>query len=128
MNEEFRKEVFKRLEQMGLTKKDLFIREKALHKFLKSELYNSSLNVDIEKELGLIQCRKTDKSIRKIKKPVFIKVNLYTEFKFYINLGHVFRDKNKKVYSMEEVEQLLIDYYENNNINMEENNLICRNI
>ncbi|WEV18643.1 hypothetical protein [Clostridium perfringens] len=116
MNEELRKEVFKRLEQMGLTKKDLFIREKALHKFLKSELYNSSLNVDIEKELGLIQCRKTDKSIRKIKKPVFIKVNLYTVFKFYINLGHVFRYKNKKVYSMEEVEQLLIDYYEKNNI------------
>ncbi|EOU2058761.1 TPA: hypothetical protein K8M70_002185 [Clostridium perfringens] len=116
MDEEFRKEAFKRLEQMGLIKKDLFKREKALHKFLKSELYNSSLNVDIEKDLGLIQCKKTDKSIRKIKKPVFIKVNLYTVFKFYINLGHVFRDKNKKVYSMEEVEQLLIDYYEKNNI------------
>lgn len=116
MNEEFRKEAFKRLEQIGLTKKDLFIREKALHKFLKSELYNSSLNIDIEKDLGLIQCKKTDKSIRKIKKPVFIKVNLYTVFKFYINLGHVFRDKNKRLYSMEEVEQLLIDYYEKNNI------------
>lgn len=116
MNEEFKKEVFKRLEQMGLTKKDLFIREKALYKFLKSELYNSSLNVDIEKDLGLIQCRKTHKSIRKIKNPVIIKVNLYTIFKFYINLGHVFRDKNKRVYPMEEVEQLLIDYYEKNNI------------
>lgn len=116
MNEEFRKEVFKRLEQMGLTKKDLLIREKTLHKFLKSELYNSSLNVDIEKDLGLNQCRKTDKSIRKIKKPIFIKVNLYTVFKFYINLGYVFRDKNKRVYTMEEVEQLLIDYYEKNNI------------
>ena len=117
MNEEgFRKEVFKRLKSMGLSKKDLFIREKTLHKFLKSELYNSSLNVDIEKDLVLIQCRKTDKSIRKIKKPVFIKVNLYTVFKFYINLGYVFRDKNKKVYSMEEVEQLIINYYEKNNI------------
>ncbi len=117
MNEEFRKKkVLKRLEQMGLTKKDLFKREKALQKFYKSEFYKSSLSVDIEKDLGLIQCRKTDKSIRKIKKPVFIKVNLYTVFKFYINLGHVFRDKNKKVYSMEEVEQLLIDYYEKNNI------------
>ena len=62
MNEEgFRKEVFKRLKSMGLSKKDLFIREKTLHKFLKSELYNSSLNVDIEKDLVLIQCRKTDK-------------------------------------------------------------------
>ena len=109
-------EVFKRLEQMGLTKKDLFKREKALHKFLKSELYNSSLNVDIEKDLGLIQCKKTDKSIRKIKKPVFIKVNLYTVFKFYINLGYVFRDKNKRVYSMEEVEQLVIGYYKKSNI------------
>lgn len=116
MNKKFREEAFKRLEQMSLTKKDLFIREKALHKFLKSKLYNSILNVDIEKDLGLIQCRKTDKSIRKIKNPVIIKVNLYTVFKFYINLGHVFRDKNRKVYSMEEVEQLLIDYYEKNNI------------
>ncbi|MCX0380715.1 hypothetical protein LI055_13965 [Clostridium perfringens] len=128
MNEEFRKEVFKSLEQMGLTKKDLFKREKALHKFYNSNLYHDKLIVDIEKDLGLIQCRKTDKSIRVIKNPIIIKVNLYTVFKFYINLGHVFRDKNKKVYSMEEVEQLLIDYYENNNINMEENSLICRNI
>ncbi|MDM0478861.1 hypothetical protein QTH27_13890 [Clostridium perfringens] len=116
MNEKFREEAFKRLEQMGLTKKDLFIREKTLHKFYKSGLYNSSLNVDIEKDLGLIQCRKIDKSIRKINNPVIIKVNLYTVFKFYINLGHVFRDKNKKVYTIEEVEQLLIDYYEKNNI------------
>lgn len=35
MNEKFREEAFKRLEQMGLTKKDLFIREKALHKFIR---------------------------------------------------------------------------------------------
>ncbi len=35
MNEEFIKEAFK---EIGLTKKDLFIREKALHKFLESEL------------------------------------------------------------------------------------------
>lgn len=115
MNEEFRKEVFKRLEQMGLTKKDLFIREKALHKFLKSELYNSSLNVYIEKDLGLIQCRKSHKSIRKIKNPVIIKVNIYTVFKFYINLGYVFRDKNKRVCSMEEIEKLPIGYYKSNN-------------
>ncbi|WP_415337546.1 hypothetical protein [Clostridium perfringens] len=95
---------------MGLTKKDLFIREKELHKFYKSGIYNSSLNVNIEKDLDLIQCRKTDKSIRKIKKPVFIKVNLYTVFKFYINLGNAFR--NNRNYFMEMVEQLLIDYYE----------------
>ncbi|ELC8354810.1 hypothetical protein [Clostridium perfringens] len=116
MSEEFRKEVFKRLEQMGLTKKDLFIKERNLHKFYKSKLDHYKLMVDIEKDLGLVQCKKTDKSIRKIKKPVIIKVDLYTVFKFYINLGHVFRDKNKKVYTMEEVEQLLIDYYEKNNI------------
>ncbi|PVE15076.1 hypothetical protein DDA98_11545 [Clostridium perfringens] len=47
---------------------------------------------------------------------VFIKVNLYYVFKLYINLGHVFRDNNKRVYFMKEVEQLLINYYENNNI------------
>ena len=116
MNEEFRKKVLKRLEQMGLTKKDLFKREKALQKFYKSEFYKSSLSVDIEKDLGLIQCRKTDKRIIKIKNPIIIKVDLYTVFKFYINLGHVFRDGNKKVYTMEEVEQLLINYYEKNKI------------
>lgn len=116
MNEEFRKEVFKRLKEMGLTKKDLLKREKALQKFYKSEFYKSSLSVDIEKDLGLIQCRKTDKSIRIIKNPIIIKVDLYTVFKFYINLGHVFRDKNKKVYSMEEVEQLIINYYKKNNM------------
>lgn len=116
LNEEFRKEVFKRLEQIGLTKKDLFKREKLLQKFYKSECYKSSLSVDIEKDLGLIQCRKTDKSIRIIKNPIIIKVDLYTVFKFYINLGYVFRDKNKKVYSMEEVEQLIINYYEKNNM------------
>ncbi|AQW22416.1 hypothetical protein [Clostridium perfringens] len=116
MNEEFRKEVFKRLEQMGLTKKDLFIKEKNLRKFIKSDLDHYKLIVDIEKDLGLVQCKKTDKSIRKIKKPVIIKVSLYDVFKFYVNLGHVFRDKNRKVYSIEEVEQLLINYYEKNNI------------
>ncbi len=114
--EEFRKEVFKRLEQMELIKKDLFIRERNLHKFIKSNLDYNNLNVDIEKDLGLIQCKKNNKSIRKIKKPVMIKINLYTVFKFYINLGHVFRDENKRVYFMEEVEQLLINYYEKNNI------------
>lgn len=116
MNEEFRKEVFKRLEQMGLTKKDLFKREKALQKFYNSNLDHDKLIVDIEKDLGLIQCRKTNKSVIMIKNPMIIKVDLYTVFKFYINLGHVFRDKNRKVYSMEEVEQLLIDYYEKDNI------------
>ena len=115
MNDEFRKEVFKRLEQMGLAKKDLFKREKALHKFYNSNLDHDKLIVDIEKDLGLIQCKK-NKNIVKIKNPIIIKVDLYTVFKFYINLGHVFRDKNGKVYSMEEVEQLIINYYKKNNM------------
>lgn len=116
MSDELRNEMLKRAEQMGLTKKDLFIKEKNLRKFIKSDLDNYKLIVDIEKDLGLVQCKKTDKSIRKIKRPVIIKVSLYDVFKFYVNLGHVFRDKNKKVYTMEEVEQLLINYYEKNNI------------
>lgn len=115
MSEEFRKEMLKRIEQMGLTEKDILIRERNLHKFYKSKLDHDKLMVDIEKDLGLIQCRK-NKNIVKINNPIIIKVDLYTVFKFYINLGHVFRDNNRKVYSLEEVEQLLIDYYEKHNI------------
>ncbi|XZJ13866.1 hypothetical protein ACSXDV_12815 [Clostridium perfringens] len=58
MNEKFIKEAFKRLKEIGLTKKDLLIIEKASHKFLESELYDSNLNVYIEKDLGLIQFNK----------------------------------------------------------------------
>lgn len=116
MSDELRNEMLKRAEQMGLSKKDLFIKERNLHKFYKSKLDHYKLMVDIEKDLGLVQCKKTDKSIRKITRPVIIKVNLYDVFKFYVNLGHVFRDKNKRIYSMEEVEQLLINYYKKNNI------------
>ena len=52
-------------------------------------------------------------SVRKIKRPVYVKVSIYTVFKHYINLGIIFRDKNKRYYNMEEVEQLLKDYYKN---------------
>lgn len=37
-------------------------------------------------------------------------------FKLYVNLGNVFRDKNKRVYSMEGIQQLLINYYKKSNI------------
>lgn len=116
MSDELRNEMLKRAEQMGLSKKDLFIKEKNLRKFFKSNIDRNKLIVDIEKDLGLVQCKKTNKSIRKITKPVFVGINLYSVFKFYINLGHVFRDRNKRVYTMEEVEQLLINYYEKNTI------------
>lgn len=53
-------------------------------------------------DLGLIQCRADTK--RKITKPLRAKITLYSVYKFYINLGIVFRDKNKKYYTMEEVE------------------------
>ena len=38
---------------------------------------------------------------------------------FYINLEIVFRDKNKKYYTLEEVEQMIITYYKQNNIKYE---------
>lgn len=116
MSDELRNEMLKRAEQMGLSKKDLFIKEKNLRKFIKSDLDHYKLIVDIEKDLGLVQCKKTDKSIRMINNPIIIKVSLYDVFKFYVNLGHVFRDENKRVYTIEEVEQILINYYEKNNI------------
>ncbi len=49
MSEEFRKEVFKRLEQMELSKKDLFIKDRNLNKFYNSKLDHYKLMVDIEK-------------------------------------------------------------------------------
>lgn len=65
-------------------------------------------------DLNLIQCKADTKA--KIRKPYRDKITLYTVYKFYINLGIVFRDENKRYYDMEEVEQLLIDYYEKNKI------------
>lgn len=116
MSDELRNEMLKRAEQMGLSKKDIYIKEKNLHKFIKSGLDRDKLIVDIEKDLGLVQCKRTEKRVIKIRKPIIIKVNLYDVFKFYVNLGHVFRDKNKRIYTMEEVEKLIINYYEKNNI------------
>jgi len=90
---------------------DLYKKEKLYSKYVNSR--RKGLSISFE-DLGLFQCNA--KTNRKITKPFYAKVNLYTVFKFYINLGIVFRDKNKKYYTMEEVEQLLIDYYQKNNI------------
>jgi len=83
-------------------------------KSIKSIKHYISISFD---DLGFIQCNA--KTNRKIIKLVYAKVNLYTVFKFYINLGIAFKDKNKKLYSMEEVEQKIIEYYKKNNIEYE---------
>lgn len=88
------------------------MREKLYDKALE-RLKNAGISVSFE-DLGFIQCNATNG--RKIRKPVFAKVNLYIVFKFYINLGIVFRDENKRYYSLEEAEQRMIDYYQENNI------------
>ncbi|CAG7840420.1 hypothetical protein CLOHAE12215_01844 [Clostridium haemolyticum] len=66
------------------------------------------LRVKID-DLNLIQCRADTK--RKIMKPLRNTITLYSVYKFYINLGIVFRDKNKRYYTMEEIEQLTREYY-----------------
>ena len=48
-----------------------------------------------------------------MRNPVYVKVSIYSVYKYYINLGIVFRDKKKRYYTMEEVEQILIDHYKN---------------
>ena len=95
--------------------KEIYKREKLYDKALEC-LKNTDISISFE-DLGFIQCNVTNG--RKIKKPVFAKVNLYTVFKFYINLGIVFRDENKRYYSLEEAEQRIIAYYQDNNINFE---------
>ena len=92
-----------------LLKKEMLYR-KAI-KYIKHDI-----SVSFE-DLGLVQCNATNG--RKIPRPVFAKVSLYTAFKFYINLEIVFRDKNKKYYTLEEVEQMIITYYKQNNIEYE---------
>ena len=92
-----------------LLKKEMLYR-KAI-KYIKHDI-----SVSFE-DLGLVQCNATNG--RKITRPVFAKVSLYTAFKFYINSEIVFRDKNKKYYTLEEVEQRIITYYKQNNIKYE---------
>lgn len=92
--------------------KEIYKREKLYDKALEC-LTNTDISISFE-DLGFIQCNAT--TGRKIKKPVFAKVNLYTVFKFYINLGIVFRDESGMYYSLEEAEQRIVDYYQENNI------------
>ncbi|WP_048340969.1 hypothetical protein [Clostridium novyi] len=79
------------------------------------------LRVKID-DLNLIQCRADTK--RKIMKPLRDTINLYTVYKFYINLGIVFRDKNKRYYTMEQVEKLIRKYYYKNNIKYNINSIL----
>lgn len=99
----------KRIEDMGLSLKDVYKREEAYLKAIYNKEYDKC-SVYVE-DLGLTQCWTSNK--RKITNPVYVKVSVYTVFKYYINLGIVFRDKKNKYYTMEEVEKLLIKYYKN---------------
>ncbi|MBM7834997.1 hypothetical protein [Clostridium sardiniense] len=102
---------------MNLELEEVYKRERAYMKAVRGERYKDYL-IDIEK-LGLFQCKVLEKRRQIIKKPVREKISIYTVFKFYINLGVVFRDKNKRYYSMEEVEQLIVKYYKENSIKYE---------
>ncbi len=99
--------MIKRIEEVGLSLKDIYKREEAYLKAIYNKEYDKcSVYV---KDLGLTQCWASNK--RKITNSVYVKVSKYTVFKYYINLGIVFRDKKNRYYTMEEVEQLLINYY-----------------
>lgn len=104
-----REVMMKRIKDMGLSLKEVYKREKAYLKAIHDKEYNKHLVY--VKDLGLTQCWSSNK--RKIKSPVYVKVSIYTVFKYYINLGIVFRNQNKRYYTMEEVEQLLKEYYKN---------------
>lgn len=116
MDKSHRELMFQRMEQMGISKKDLFIREKEYLKVIHNKEYKDTL-VNVE-DLGLIQYWASNK--RKIKNPTFVKIDKYCVFKYYINLGIVFRDKNKRYYTMEEVEEkiIILSKLENNIIKM----------
>ena len=99
------------LKRAVISEKELYKREKLYLKAI--EHIKEDISISFE-DLGLIQCNAT--TGRKINKHVFTKVNLYIVFKFYVNLGIVFRDKNKRYYTLEEAEERIIDYYKKNNI------------
>ena len=99
------------LKYIDINKEDIHKREKIYTKAIKQIKDDAYISF---KDLGLIQWNAT--TGRKINKPIFAKVNLYMVFKFYINLGIVFRDKNKRYYTLEEAEQRIIEYYQENGI------------
>lgn len=102
------------LKRAIISKNELYKREKLYLKAI--EHIKEDISISFE-DLGFIQCNAA--TGRKINKPVLTKVNLYIVFKFYVNLGVVFRDKNKRYYTLEEAEQSIIDYYRENNIGYE---------
>ena len=109
---DYRELMMKRIKDMGLSLDDVYKREEAYIKAIKDNKTNG-YTIPIY-ELGLIQCWANNK--RKINNPVRDKISIYTVFKYYINLGIVFRNDKKRYYTMEEVERVLIDYYNNKNI------------
>lgn len=127
MSNELMEEILKRAEQMGLIEQEFYEKQSVANKFWESDFYSKNskmLELDIEKDLGLIQCKELNNSLIDFVNSVIREVNLYDVFMFYIKLERVFRDKNNKVYTMQEVEQLIIDYYEKNNIEYKEYNFL----
>lgn len=86
----------KRIKDRGLSLKDVYKREEAYLKAIHNKEHDKH-SVYIE-YLGLTQYWDSNK--RKVGSPVFDKISIYNVFKFYINLGIVFRDKNKRYYTM----------------------------
>ncbi|CUP24500.1 Uncharacterised protein [Clostridium baratii] len=97
----------KRIKDMGLSLNDVYKREEAyINAIRDNKIIGYTIPID---ELGLIQCWANNK--RKITNPIRDKISIYTVFKYYINLGIVFRDYKKRYYTMEEVEKLINKYY-----------------
>ena len=98
----------------NLTIEELYLREEKYIKAVQTIKHNISIPFE---KLGLKQY--SLKTNRHILKPMFGSINLYSVFKFYINLGIVIKDKNKRFYMLEEVEEILIEYYKEHNIDYE---------
>lgn len=74
---------------MGLSLEDVYKREEACIKAIRDNKINDyTISID---ELGLTQCWSNNK--RNITNSVRDKISISIVFKYYINLGIVFRDK-----------------------------------
>ncbi|MEG2457994.1 MAG: hypothetical protein RSB41_03795 [Bacilli bacterium] len=104
MSAAYREEMLNRIKEMNIDMEEVYKRERTYMEVIHDKEYKDC-SVYVE-DLGLTQCKASTK--RMIKNPVRDKISIYTVFKYYINLGIVFRDKNKRYYTMEEVEQLLV--------------------